>query len=147
LPSITNSRKEQNDSFENILESIGKDGTLNIESIERLAKIFSIAQITKVKEILSEIVKVVFMPSHREIWMKLGTDKDYIIYPREYCSCMDFFLQGTLKNRKYFCKHLIAQGIVEEISKVRSTDVTLFEKDENFKKKVTHNIEYEHFLN
>ena len=135
------------DYFEKILETIHNEGKLSIESIDRLSNLFSVSQISKVKEILSEIVKVVFKPSNRVIWMKLGTEKDYLIYPREYCSCMDFFLQSILKNRKYYCKHLIAQGIVEEISKTRSTDIELNEKDENFKRKVTQNIEYEHFLN
>ena len=69
---------------------------LPINSIDRLSKVFSVPLISKVKDIMSEIVKVVFKPSNRQIWMKLGTDKDYIMYPRVYCSCMDFFLQGNL---------------------------------------------------
>ena len=96
---------------------------------------------------MSEIVKVVFTPSNRQIWMKLGTDKDYIIYPRMYCSCMDFFLQGIIKKRTYYCKHLIAQGIVEELTKTNPNEIEIREKDENFKEKVTQNLGFEHFLN
>ncbi len=142
----SNSSNDKNDTFEKILDTIAKNGTLTINSIDRLSKVFSVPLISKVKEIMSEIVKVVFKPSNRQIWMKLGTDKDYIMYPRVYCSCMDFFLQGILKNRKYFCKHLIAQGIVEEITKVKVSDIEMMEKDESFREKVTQNLEFEHFL-
>ncbi|TFG14086.1 MAG: hypothetical protein EU535_03980 [Promethearchaeota archaeon] len=142
-----NSSNGKEDTFEKILVTIGKTGALTIDSIDRLSKVFSVAQISKVKEIMSEIVKVVFKPSNREIWMKLGTDKDYIMYPRVYCSCMDFFLHGIIKKRKYYCKHLIAQGIVEELTRSAPNEIEMMEKDENFKEKVTKNLEFEHFLN
>ena len=147
LTTAVNSSNGKEDTFEKILVTIGKTGSLTIESIDRLSKVFSVPQISKVKEIMSEIVKVIFKPSNREIWMKLGTDKDYIMYPRVYCSCMDFFLQGIIKKRKYYCKHLIAQGIVEELTKNTPNDIEMLEKDENFKEKVTQNLEFEHFLN
>jgi predicted nucleic acid-binding Zn finger protein len=146
LTGTTNSSLENNDSFEKILDSIGKKRALSIDIIDRLSKVFSIQQMTKVKEIISEIVKVVFKPSNRIVWMKLGTDKDYVIYPRVYCSCMDFFLQGIVKNRKYYCKHLIAQGIAEQLSKNNLSDIEMIERDENFKEKVTRQLELEHFL-
>ena len=145
IAAISSDGKE--DTFEKILDTIGKTGALTIESIDRLSKVFSVPQISKVKEIMSEIIKVVFKPSNREIWMKLGTDKDYIMYPRVYCSCMDFFLQGIIKKQKHYCKHLITQGIVEELTKNASNDIEMLEKDENFKEKVTQNLEFEHFLN
>ena len=136
--------KIQDDSFKKILENISHQGSLSIESIERLSDVFSVPQISKVKEIMSEIVKVVFHPSNRQVWMKLGTDKDYILYPHTFCSCMDFFLQGILKNRNYYCKHLIAQGIVEVLSKHQ--DIEVIERDENFRERVSQRLELEHFL-
>lgn len=123
---------------------IGKKGTLTIDSIDRLSKVFSVQQISKVKEIMSEIVKVVFKPSNRCVWLKLGTDKDYLLYPHAYCSCMDFFLQGILKNRKYYCKHLIAQGIVERLSK--EEDIEMMERDENFRERISQQLEFERYL-
>lgn len=147
LTTAANSPDGKEDTFEKILVTIGKTGALTIESIDRLSKVFSVPQISKVKEIMNEIVKVVFKPSNRQIWMKLGTDKDYIIYPRVYCSCMDFFLQGIIKKRIYYCKHLIAQGIVEELTKTNPNEIEMIEKDENFREKVTQNLEFEHFLN
>lgn len=144
---VKNSSYENTDTFESILESIGKNGFLTIDSIERLSKMFSMQSMSKVKEIMSEIIKVVFIPSNRTIWMKLGTDKDYIIYPHSYCSCMDFFIHGILKNRKYYCKHLIAQGIIEQLSVSNPKDIEMTEQDENFKEKVIQRLELEHFLN
>ncbi len=79
--------------------------------------------------------------------MKLGTDKDYILYPKLYCSCMDFFLQGIQKNRKYYCKHLIAQGIVQVLSKNNPKNIEKVVNDEDFKGKVTQQLELEHFPN
>ena len=139
-----NTVNNTSDSFEKILDAIGKKGTLTIDSIDRLSKVFSVQQISKVKDIMSEIVKVVFKPSNRQLWMKLGTDKDYLIYPHVYCSCMDFFLQGILKKRTYYCKHLIAQGIVEKLSK--TSDIEIEKQDEKFKEIVSQQLELEHFL-
>ncbi|MBN2154984.1 MAG: hypothetical protein JW776_02960 [Candidatus Lokiarchaeota archaeon] len=132
--------------FEDILKNIAQKGILTIESIDRLSKLFSIEQISKVKEIMGEIVKVTFIPSSRIVWMKLGTDRDYLLYPKKYCSCMDFYLQGILKNRKYYCKHLIAQGIVAELTKKNPQSIEIVERDENFKEKVTQQLSFEHFL-
>ncbi len=137
---------KKTDSFKEILESIKQQGELTIDTFDRLSKLFSIQQISKVKEIMSEVVKVVFKPSNRQVWMKLGTDKDYIIYPRIYCSCMDFYLQGIIKNQEYYCKHLIAQGIVEILSENNPDEVEMIEQDKNFKEKITQQLEFEHFL-
>jgi predicted nucleic acid-binding Zn finger protein len=132
------------DSFDKVLGDIGKHGSLELDSIKRLSKLFPVTQISKVKGIMNEIVKIVFKPSNRVVWMKLGADKDYIIYPKLYCSCMDFFLQGISKNRKYYCKHLIAQGIVEALS---SQEVIKEDLDDSFKERITQQLIFEHFPN
>jgi predicted nucleic acid-binding Zn finger protein len=140
-----NALNNNSDSFEKILDTIGKEGALSIESIDRLSKVFSVQQISKVKEVMREIVKVVFKPSNRQVWMKLGIDTDYLIYPHVYCSCMDFFLQGILKKRVYYCKHLIAQCIIEKLSK--ASDIEIEKQDDKFKEIVSQQLELEHFLN
>ncbi len=47
------------------------------------------------------------------LWVFNGRERDYLIVPRMYCSCMDFELNVVIRGSKPFCYHLIAQRISE----------------------------------
>jgi predicted nucleic acid-binding Zn finger protein len=60
---------------------------------------------------LEQIRHYTFIPSGRDLWMVGGMERDYLIYPERYCSCMNFYMEGVVKNTRYLCKHLLAQQI------------------------------------
>ena len=114
--------------FEKILIKLRNEGDLTTEITQDLNKIFSIDQFMLAMEkiALDGVKKYVFQPSNREIWIVDGKQHDYFVYPMNYCSCLNFFRYGIGKNQRYFCKHLIAQAILENLS-VKSTKISNFE--------------------
>ena len=94
---------------------------LTSEITEKLVKIFSVERFLSAMEkvTLNQINKYVFKPSGRILWTVNGKNHDYLIYPKRYCTCMDFNLQSMAKNIRYLCKHLIAQALFERLDKVK----------------------------
>ncbi|MHA1871651.1 MAG: hypothetical protein ACTSXF_11935 [Promethearchaeota archaeon] len=129
-----------------ILREIKDQTELTKEVTGRLMDIFGVQRFLSAMEKISLnlIRKYKFIPSNRELWLIESSDDEraYLIYPMEYCSCKDFFLNGILKNRKYYCKHLIAQALYEnlkinndeenEIENTAEDSSTLILKDEEF---------------
>jgi predicted nucleic acid-binding Zn finger protein len=73
---------------------------------------------SKIIEVLDRgITKYVYKPSNRIIWTALGTEREYIIYPKLFCSCIDFYKEVVVKKSRRFCKHLIAQIISKGLNK------------------------------
>ena len=71
-------------------------------------------KVAKVLEILDKgITKCIFLPSNREIWVVTGKNDEYMIYPKIFCSCYDFYKNACLLKKRPFCKHLLAQVILE----------------------------------
>ena len=107
------------DEFEQILLELDNLSVLTSEITEKLVKIFSVERFLSAMEkiTLNQISKYVFKPSGRILWTVNGKYHDYLIYPKRYCTCMDFNLQSMAKNVKYLCKHLIAQALFEHLDK------------------------------
>jgi len=64
---------------------------------------------------LKKIVKVLIEgSSNPPVWVYVGSSRDYLIIPRTFCSCMDFIINVMSKGVKPYCKHIVAQYIVEE---------------------------------
>ncbi len=58
----------------------------------------------------NRITKHRFLPSGLEVWVILGSGKEYILYPNLYCQCKSFTMETIYRKRTYFpCKHLLAQ--------------------------------------
>jgi predicted nucleic acid-binding Zn finger protein len=47
------------------------------------------------------------------IWVFYGKERDYLIVPKIYCSCMDFELNVIFRGVKKSCYHIITQHIAE----------------------------------
>jgi predicted nucleic acid-binding Zn finger protein len=61
------------------------------------------------------IKRYYFKPSGREIWIAVGNNAEYLIYPYAgYCSCSDFYFR-VLDQEVALCYHLLAQKIAEAI--------------------------------
>lgn len=87
------------DEFVNYLESIYPDKSSEIlQSLKR------------------GITKYIFKPSNRIIWTTIGENDEYLIYPKIYCSCIDFYNRVVIKRKKVVCKHLIAQTISDALN-------------------------------
>jgi len=61
------------------------------------------------------ITKYTFNPSRRVVWIALGENDEYLLYPKLYCSCQDFYKTVVIQRRRSFCKHLVAQVICESL--------------------------------
>ena len=42
--------------------------------------------------------------------------KDYMIYPKLYCSCRDFYKNVVINRKRDYCKHILAQIISEALN-------------------------------
>jgi predicted nucleic acid-binding Zn finger protein len=82
-----------------------------------LSKIYG-SRFTKAWELLKEkrVKKYVFNPSGRVMWIVVGNEREYIIYPAVgYCQCDDFFF-AVMDGKALACQHLIAQRLTQELS-------------------------------
>jgi len=94
------------DEFVNYLESIYPDKSSEIlQSLKR------------------GITKYIFKPSNRIIWTTIGENDEYLIYPKIYCSCIDFYNRVVIKRKKVVCKHLIAQTISDALDNFKEKEL------------------------
>jgi len=71
----------------------------------------------KAWEILTEnrVKLYVFWPSGKVMWIVVGREKEYSIYPAvSYCSCADFYF-AVMDGNALICHHLIAQRLAEKL--------------------------------
>jgi len=94
------------DEFVNYLESIYPDKSSEIlQSLKR------------------GVTKYIFKPSNRIIWTTIGENDEYLIYPKIYCSCIDFYNRVVIKRKKVVCKHLIAQTISDALDNFKEKEL------------------------
>jgi predicted nucleic acid-binding Zn finger protein len=61
------------------------------------------------------IKKYTFRPSGRTLWVAIGNNLEYLIYPEAgYCSCSDFYFR-VLDQETPLCYHILAQKIAETL--------------------------------
>ena len=87
------------ENFVNFIESIFPDKSPNI-----------------LKVIKRGITKYTFKPSDKIVWTAMGQNNEYLIYPKVYCGCIDFYKNVVIKRIRGFCKHIIAQVICEALN-------------------------------
>ena len=80
----------------------------------------------RVLEIIDRgIIKYIHQPSKRELWVAIGKNDIYLIYPKIYCSCQDFYFQviQSEERTKKICKHILAQIICEAIDRYKEVRI------------------------
>ena len=99
------------------LESIVKDEKkINFEVIDYLNHIF-FGKSERVLEVIKRgIMKKVIKSTGRNLWIAKGEESNHLIYPKLYCSCQDFYKNVVIKQKKFFCKHILAQIISEALN-------------------------------
>ncbi|MBY9005325.1 MAG: SWIM zinc finger family protein [Candidatus Lokiarchaeota archaeon] len=104
------------DYLEQLYSIIKEKGQLDESSIRYLERVFP-EQKDKILEVLKKkTTKYTYIPSNKVIWMVMGENqKEYLLYPRIYCSCQDFYKNTVIKKKRPYCKHLVAQVISEAL--------------------------------
>lgn len=106
-----------------IENKIQKHGIIDEEIITYLDEIFSDKSDAIFEVIKRGITKYKFIPSERTIWIAMGYNDEYLIYPKRYCSCQDFYQNVIILRKRLFCKHLLAQLICEALDNFKSGEI------------------------
>ena len=121
-----------------------KKGVIDDELINFIDTIFP-NKADKVLDVIKKgITKYTFKPSNRVIWVALGSikkkvkihskdnidtkNREYLIYPKLYCSCLNFYREVVINQSIGYCKHLITQVICEALNKYKKVEL----KDNEF---------------
>ncbi|MBN1683531.1 hypothetical protein JW865_08275 [Candidatus Bathyarchaeota archaeon] len=103
--------------LDRIINEIKTEKTLSHSNWERLKRVFE-ERFDKAWRLVQEkrIKKYVFQPSNRIVWIAVGQDAEYQIFPKAgYCSCDDFYFR-VLDGNTGICYHLLAQKIVDALN-------------------------------
>ena len=113
-----------------ILQSKVKEkGIVDDDLIKYIDSIFS-GKYERVLEVIKRgIIKNIYKPSNRIIWIAVGENSEHLIYPKLYCSCQDFYKNVVIKRKRDFCKHILAQVICEVLENFKLVEL----KDNEFK--------------
>lgn len=112
--------------FLKVRESNRERALTMLSSIEGISSILAETMMQKFENKIKEIGKI----DDPEILMEvngIGKEKadnilkkfrnEYIIYPKLYCSCLNFYNNVVNEKSRSFCKHLLAQVICESLNK------------------------------
>jgi len=100
-----------------------KKGVIDEELLNFINSTFPDKVDKVIKVIKRGITKYTFNPSRRVVWIALGENDEYLLYPKLYCSCQDFYKAVVIQRRRSFCKHLLAQVICEYLPDFRESEL------------------------
>jgi len=104
------------DLLSEIYLKIKEKGDIDDEFVNYLESIYPEKSSEILQSLKRGITKYIFKPSNRIIWTAIGENDEYLIYPKIYCSCIDFYNRVVIKRKKVVCKHLIAQTISDALN-------------------------------
>ena len=110
-----------------IYKKVKEKGIIDEELIKYLDSIFS-DKASNILEVLSRgFKKYVYIPSNRTVWAVMGKAREieYLIYPRTYCSCYNFYNQilQDKKDKIVFCKHILAQILSDGLNNYQKIEL------------------------
>jgi predicted nucleic acid-binding Zn finger protein len=103
--------------LEQLLQELRTEREISRLNWLRLRGIFG-NRFTRAWRLVTEnrVKKYMFRPSGRELWIAVGKNAEYMIYPNAgYCSCSDFYFR-VLDQEVALCYHLLAQKLAEAMS-------------------------------
>jgi len=104
------------DLLSEIYFKIKNTGLIDEEIINYLESIFP-DKTPNILEVMKRgITKYTFTSSNIIVWTAMGENNEYLIFPKIYCSCLDFYKNVTIKRIRGFCKHIVAQVICEALN-------------------------------
>ena len=102
--------------LERILQEVKETGKLTGDHMAKLHSAFG-SRFEKAWSTLKEkrVKKYIFKPSGRTVWIVVGKERDYLIFPAaEFCSCDDFYFR-VMDRKVHMCYHLLAQKMAETL--------------------------------
>lgn len=114
------------DLLSEIYSKIKNKGLIDEDFVNFIESIFPDKSPNILKVIKRGITKYTFKPSGKIVWTAMGQNNEYLIYPKVYCGCIDFYKNVVIKRIRGFCKHIIAQVICEALNNYQ---VSLIEDD------------------
>lgn len=69
------------------------------------------------------VMKYVFNPSNRIVWIVLGKTRDYLQIGTRFCNCDDFF-RNVINEKSEICYHLLARLLAESLNAYKTYDVS-----------------------
>ena len=117
------------DLLSEIYLKIKEKGDINDEFVNYLESIYPDKSSEILLALKRGITEYIFKPSNRIIWTAIGENDEYLIYPKIYCSCIDFYKRVVIKKEKVVCKHLIAQTIADALNYFKEKELD----DKDFK--------------
>ena len=114
------------DLLSEIYSKIKNKGLIDEDFINYIESIFPDKSPNILKVIKRGITKYTFKPSGKIVWTAMGQNNEYLLYPKVYCGCIDFYKNVVIKRIRGFCKHIIAQVICEALN---SYQITIIEDD------------------
>ena len=103
------------DLLSEIYSKIKDKGLIDEDFVTFIESIFPDKSPNILKVIKRGITKYTFKPSGKIVWTAMGQNNEYLIYPKVYCGCIDFYKNVVIKRVRGFCKHIIAQVICEAL--------------------------------
>lgn len=107
-----------------IYKHVKESGTINEALIKYLESIFPNKTQDALDVIKRGIKKNIYKPSNRIVWTAMGENDEYLIYPKLFCSCRDFYKNVVIKRKRIFCKHLLAQTICDALNDYQERETT-----------------------
>lgn len=104
------------DLLSEIYSKIKNKGLIDEDFVNFIESIFPDKSPNILKVIKRGITKYTFKPSGKIVWTAMGQNNEYLIYPKVYCGCIDFYKNVVIKRIRGFCKHIIAQVICEALN-------------------------------
>ncbi len=103
------------DLLSEIYSKIKNKGLIDEDFVNFIESIFPDKSPNILKVIKRGITKYTFKPSDKIVWTAMGQNNEYLLYPKVYCGCIDFYKNVVIKRIRGFCKHIIAQVICEAL--------------------------------
>jgi len=75
------------------------------------------------------VIKYVFEPSEKFLWIVVGKTRKYLVIPDFYCSCDDFYFNVVTRKKRQICYHILARKIAEALNLYQIINL----KDDSFK--------------
>ena len=98
------------------IEQIYAKKCITGENLEKLATNFG-ERLWKALKAITEkrVIKYIFKPSNKQIWIVSGKNRDYLVISDFYCSCDDFYLNVVIRKKNKVCYHILAKRLAEAL--------------------------------
>ncbi|MHA1884936.1 MAG: hypothetical protein ACXAAI_12920 [Promethearchaeota archaeon] len=117
-----------------VFEKANQKQIIDEEIISFLEEIFPDKSSNVFESMKRGVTKYISTPSNRVIWTVMGEKTEHLVYPKLFCSCQDFYKSVVILRKREFCKHILAQIIVEAFGTFNEKTL----KDSKFKELLNH---------